>query len=441
MTEQEPKSADLPTHSAERSLHVEMDRASQLPSLQSILHDIGVLLQTNGYVAIVLMDLEPLAEIEAECGSEVYNQLILRISRDVDSLRRSIIRGGDLLCAVRPYGEQLAFFLEGPRTQSALTPHELEAVADRVWSALAPRIAEQLRPYGGKGRFRLGYSLALPNPMIQTERLIYRALDEARSMAMDYSRRTNARGRERLRDLILNRQLSTVFQPILQISGGAPATRVQAYEALIRGPTGTDLASPAMLFNLASHSELMAELDHACLDSALDSIQQMPEDALLFANVMPARINDAQFRARLSDRKLLGLDPRRIVLELNEGQAIRAYDVLSRGIAELQANGVRVALDDLGSGYANLDHILRLRPDFLKLDISLIRGVHQSVAKQAVIGSMVQVGRAVGATVIAEGVEEHEEYEKLRELGVAWGQGFLFARPQPGFPVPEVPKP
>jgi len=427
-----------PDRPGDRSLRVELDGASRLPALQSVLHDVGVLLHTNGYVAIVLIDLEPLGEIEGECGSEVYNQLIMNISKDVDSLRRHYVRGGDLLCAVRPFGEQLAFFLEGPRKQSALTPHELEAVADRVWNALAPRILEQLRPYGAQGRFRLGYSLAMPNPMIQTERLIYRALDEARAMAIDYSRRTNARGRERLRDLILNRQLSTVFQPILDIAGGG-AARVQAYEALIRGPAGTDLASPARLFDLAAHSELMAELDHACLDSALDSVQKMPEDTLLFANVLPARINDPRFRARLSDQKKLGMDPRRIVLELNEGQAIRAYDVLSRGIEELKSNGVRVALDDLGAGYANLDHILKLRPDFLKLDISLIRGVHQNSAKQAVISSMVQVGRAVGATVIAEGVEERAEYETLVGLGVAWGQGYLFAHPGPGFKVPDVP--
>jgi EAL domain-containing protein (putative c-di-GMP-specific phosphodiesterase class I) len=418
-----------------KSLRVELDGASHLPSLPTILHDVGVLLHTNGYIAIVLVDLEPLNEIEAECGSGVYNQLILRISKEVDSLRRNIVRAGDLLCAVRPYGEQIAMFLEGPRKHSALTPHELEAVADRVFTALSPKIAEQLRPLGGRGRFRLGYSMAMPNPMIQTERLIYRALDEARVMAEDYSRRTNARGRERLRDLIVNRQLSTVFQPIIDLANGQ-TTHVQAYEALIRGPVGSDLSSPAMLFNLASHSELVAELDHACLDSALHSLQTMPKDALLFANVLPARINDPQFRNRIGDPAQVGIDPKRIVLELNEGQAIRSYEILSRGIEELRSKGVRVALDDLGAGYANLDHVLKLRPDFLKLDISLIRGVHQSPVKQALIGSMVQVGRAVGATVIAEGVEEAEEYETLVELGVAWGQGYLFARPEPGFKSP-----
>jgi EAL domain-containing protein (putative c-di-GMP-specific phosphodiesterase class I) len=74
----------------------------------------------------------------------------------------------------------------------------------------------------------------------------------------------------------------------------------------------------------------------------------------------------------------------------------------------------------------------------LKLDISLVRGVHQSAAKRAVIASMVSVGRAVGATLIAEGIEEQAEYDALRELGVPWGQGFLFARPAPGFPEPSI---
>ena len=79
---------------------------------------------------------------------------------------------------------------------------------------------------------------------------------------------------------------------------------------------------------------------------------------------------------------------------------------------------------------------MKLRPDFLKLDISMVRGVHQSAVKQALIASMVEVGRAVGATVIAEGIEEEAEKQTLLSLGVGWGQGFLFARPAPTFAPP-----
>jgi len=410
-----------------------VDSVTALPWLGSIAHDVHTMLRVNGYLALVLLDLKSLADIETECGRAVYNEVIAQICREVVQLRQEAVRSEDLICTVQPFGEEIVLFLEAPRAGKLLTADALEAVADRIWSVLAPKIAELVRPLGGKGRFHLGYALTLPNEMIQPERLIYRAIDQARAMAEDYSRRVDARSRERLRDLILSRQLTTAFQPIIEL----PGKEVRAYEALIRGPPGTDLASPAMLFNLANRANLVAELDRACAQCAMTSADDIPDGTLLFANVLPALINDASFRAGMVHGNSRQLNPSRIVLEVNEGVAVRSYEVLAKGIAELRASGVRVAVDDLGAGHTNLDQVLRLEPDFLKLDISLVRGVHESARKQALIESVVSMGRAVGATIIAEGIEEAEEKDALVSLGVAWGQGFLFARPQASFVQPQ----
>ncbi len=412
-----------------QDLQVQVDSVSSLPWLGSIAHDIYTMLRVNGYLALVLLDLKSLADIEGECGQVVYNDVIARICREVVQLRREAVRSEDLICTVQPFGEEIVLFLEAPRAPKQLTADALEAVADRIWSVMAPKIAELVRPFGGKGRFHLGYALALPNDMIQPQRLIYRAIDQARQMAGDYSRRVDARSREKLRDLIVSRQLTTAFQPIIQL----PGKEVRAYEALIRGPPGTDWASPAMLFNLAGRANLVAELDRACIQCAMTSADDLPDGTLLFANVLPALINDSGFRAGMIRGTGSHLNPSRIVLEVNEGVAVRSYDILSKGIAELRANGIRVAVDDLGAGHTNLDQVLRLEPDFLKLDSSLIRDVHQSPRKQALIESVVTMGKAVGATVIAEGIEESKERDTLVSLGVAWGQGFLFAKPQAQF--------
>lgn len=418
-------------------MRVEIDGATSLPSLTSILHDIRILLDTNGYLGIIVVDLEPLSAIEADCGPQPYNQVIGRICQELSAMLKGTLRAGDLLCSLRSYGEQVALFLEGARYSGTMSPAALEAVADRLWLALAPRVADLCRPLGSPGRFRLGYALALPNPMIQTERLIYRAIDQAQAMAADYSRRVNARARERMRDLIVNRQLAPFFQPILQLEG----SRVLAYEALIRGPAGTDLFSPAMLFNLASHADLVGELDRACCECVLRHSDQLPNGTLLFANVLPTLINDPSFRQRMIETVRSGLDPSRVVLEINEGVAIRSYESLAEGVNELRSHGIRVAVDDLGAGYANLEHVLKLKPEFLKLDISLIRGIHQSSVKQALVSSLVQVGQAVGAVVIAEGIEEPPERDALMHLGVSWGQGYLFAKPAPGFQLPAASEP
>lgn len=413
-------------------LEVRLDPVSVLPALDSILHDVQVLLSSNGYLGVVLIDLQPLSSVEAECGREEYNRLLGRIAQEVAKLHPKLVRTGDLLCSVRPFGEQLAIFLEGARWGTAPSEAALEAIADRLWIALGQQIAALLRPFRCRDSIRLGYALALPNPMTQGERIIYRAVDHARVMSEDFSRRLNAKGRERLRDLIVSRQLSTAFQPIVKMD----STAVKAYEALIRGPAGSDLASPATLFDLATHTDLLAELDRACCDTTLNAAKDLPDGALLFANVLPALINDPVFRSRLIDRTRSTVEPSRLVLEINEGYAIKSYELLSRGVDELRACGIRLAVDDLGAGYANLDHVMKLHPDFLKLDLSLVRDVHKSPVKRALIESMVAVGRAVGSTVIAEGIEVPEERDTLRELGVEWGQGYLFARPGPGFAVP-----
>jgi EAL domain-containing protein (putative c-di-GMP-specific phosphodiesterase class I) len=412
-----------------QELEVKVDGASYLPWLGSIIHDVQAMLHTNGYLALVLLDLKSLSDIEAECGHAVYNEVIGRICREVLHHRHQAVRSEDLICSAQPFGEEIVLFLGAPRSAKQLTTTALEGVADRIWSVLAPKIAELVRPFGGRGRFHLGYALTLPNDMIQTERLIYRAIDQARAMGEDYSRRIDARSRETLRDLIVSRQLTTAFQPIVQL----PSIEVRAYEALIRGPPGTDLSSPAMLFNLANRANLVAELDRACADCSVTSAADLPDGTLLFANVLPALINDPSFRAGIIEGENTNLSPSKIVLEVNEGVAVRSYDILQKGIAELRSNGIRVAVDDLGAGHANLDQVLRLKPDFLKLDISLIRDVHHSPVKQALIESVVTMGRAVGATVIAEGIEESAERDALVSLGVAWGQGFLFARPQASF--------
>jgi EAL domain-containing protein (putative c-di-GMP-specific phosphodiesterase class I) len=416
------------------SLRVNIDSVSDLPWLGSIIHDAHVLLQTNGYLGLILIGLKPLAEIEVECGRGVYNKLIGQIVQEVIHLRHVVVRADDLICAVQPYGEEVLLILSTPRTNRQLTSTALEAVAGRIWSVLSPRVGELSRPYGGSGKFHLGYALTLPNAMIQTERLIYRAIDQARVMAEDYSRRIDVQDRERLRDLILTGQLSTVFQPIIRLQ----SNEVGAYEALIRGPPDSDLVSPAMLFNLAQRTGLLAELDRACCECAISSAEGLPDNTLLFANVRPTLINEPGFRASMIDRSGSQPGPSRIVFEVNEGVAVRSYELLVKGIRELREHGFRVAVDDLGAGHTNLDQVLRLQPDFLKLDLSLVRGVHQNAVKQALIESVVAMGRVAGATVIAEGVEAQEERDALISLGVTWGQGYFFARPAPGFARPAL---
>lgn len=412
-------------------LLVRVDETTGLPLLSSVLHDVEVLLKTNGYLGLVLIDFRPLGWIESEYGSHLYNDTIRHLAAAVGDVQRDQLRTGDLVSMARPYGEQILVFLEGPRGAACFRGQELEDVVDRLWLSLTPRVTELTQQYGRDTGVKLGYSLVLPNPMVQTERLIYRAIDEAAVMAQGHSHRVAARARERLRDLMVSQQLRIVYQPIIELSD----LGVRGYEALVRGPEDSELVSPATLFRLASHANLVAEFAQACVELSLRNVQEMPNGSLLFVNVWPSLINDEHFRHQLLSATR-DLDPGRLVLELFEGAAVHNHAILADSLGHLSSQGVQIAIDDLGVGHSNLDYILQLKPDFLKLDISLIQEIDSSIAKQAVVSSLVSIGNAVDATVIAEGVESSSEHQKIAELQVPWAQGFHFARPSPEFWLP-----
>jgi EAL domain-containing protein (putative c-di-GMP-specific phosphodiesterase class I) len=117
-----------------------------------------------------------------------------------------------------------------------------------------------------------------------------------------------------------------------------------------------------------------------------------------------------------------------VVLEITENEAITDYAPLHEAVRRL-GPGVRLAVDDAGAGVANFNHLAELRPDFLKIDIRLVRGVHQDVGRQAVVAGLVHFAASAGCQVIAEGIETDAELATVVSLGVTLGQGYLLARP------------
>ena len=131
----------------------------------------------------------------------------------------------------------------------------------------------------------------------------------------------------------------------------------------------------------------------------------------------------------------------RIVLELTEHTRIDDYPALLEALDELRQHGVRIAVDDAGAGYAGLQQILGLRPDIIKLDVDLTRGIDTDPVRRALAACLVRFGEDTNSVIVAEGIETAAELETLRQLGVPWGQGYLLARPGP-LPLPlSIPTP
>jgi diguanylate cyclase (GGDEF)-like protein len=218
--------------------------------------------------------------------------------------------------------------------------------------------------------------------------------------------------------------LIPVFQPIVRVTDGA----IVGYEALSRSARDVP-GSPEDWFAVARAEGFAAELDAACL-RAIATAGAPPGGRALFVNVTPTSLASPEVVAA---RELL---PDRLVIELTEQEVTADIDALSDLLVRWSRLRVRIALDDVGAGYAELRQIVRLQPEFLKLDRSLITGIEGSRTRQALVASLLGFARQAGTTILAEGVETQAELRWLAEAGVPLAQGFLFARP--GEPWPDV---
>lgn len=159
----------------------------------------------------------------------------------------------------------------------------------------------------------------------------------------------------------------------------------------------------------------------------------LTKDTKIFVNTLTMTIHDPEFRGKYLEDLLKDLEikPENVIFEINEKLAIDNYDVFRRAMQDYSDIGIVHASDDIGNGYSDLERIMELNPGYMKIDISLVRGINNSYIKREIIKSMVSLSRGIGSQIIAEGVETKEEYLTLRDLGVPYGQGYLFGRPSP----------
>ncbi len=223
-----------------------------------------------------------------------------------------------------------------------------------------------------------------------------------------------------LREVLAADGLSIVLQPIVTLRDGT----VTGYEALARFAADPPRA-PDRWFADAAEAGLGAEMELAAVALALARLPDVPHPLTLSVNVSPSTVLDDALAPLLA-----AAPPDRLVLELTEHEGVSDYDVLIARLERLREGGVALAVDDAGAGFSSLQHILRLRPDYIKLDMSLVRHVDVDPARQALAAAMLLFARNTGAVLVAEGVETVSECDALRSLGVTRGQGYLFGRPQ-----------
>ena len=215
--------------------------------------------------------------------------------------------------------------------------------------------------------------------------------------------------------------LSLAYQPIVDLE----RHDVVGFEALARF-AGTPTRPPDAWFAEAAGIGWGLDLDLAALRLALADLARLPPGTHLAVNLSPASAASATLAAVLAPVAL-----ERLVVELTEHALVADYDHLATALRPLRERGLRVAVDDAGAGYASFRHILRLRPDLIKLDMSLTRDVDADPARRALATALITFAAETGATIVAEGVETADELRTLRGLGVRLAQGYYLGRPAP----------
>ena len=222
----------------------------------------------------------------------------------------------------------------------------------------------------------------------------------------------------RIRGVLDRDDIDVEFQPVFDLDD----CTIVSLEALARFWT-EPMRSPSVWFAEATEVGLGVELELAAIRSALQRLDDFPPGVAIALNVSPTTALDARFC------ELLFAVADRVVIEITEHAQVDDYDALQTALAPLRERGVQLAIDDVGAGFANLRHILRLAPDLVKLDLSLTQEISRDPAREALASSLVGFAEGVGASIVAEGISSDEDLALLRALGVDYGQGFHLARP------------
>jgi len=418
LVEPEPKVLSLPSVAS-----------ACVPCYRDRLDEIRAMLVENRSLALLFIDASHLAQVEHDYGSGIYEQVRDILQNLLLEMRGVETRRDDLVTVAENHGDVFLIFLTKKREDRPFGQGDLERMADRIHAYLTRRLSRMTSSYlKGRPRIGIGYGLVLHNPLIREDRLVLQLIEDAKRMAEVQEQRLWVKSKELLQEIILKEDVRTFFQPIIDLNTRATL----GFEALTRGPAGTEYESPYMLFDVATESDLLFELDRLCRRNALTSASAMKPSHKLFVNLLPTTIRDPEFQGELmlSFLKERNLSPSRIVLEITERLIIENYELFLEAMRTFTDQGFSIAIDDMGAGYSGLEKIVHLNPRYLKFDLMMVRDIDTSFVKREMLKAIHSLASNVGADVIAEGIERPEELETLLELGIPYGQGFLFVRPQ-----------
>ena len=424
------------------------------------------MLKSNGALSVLTINASSFRKVAIEYGTEVYHRLQDTFQQLLFELwgTAGSFRSADVLCRRSAQSNTYYVFLEQSRTTNAVpAPGILERLADRlvvrlqnlIWNELLLDKKTRRLPdcISVVPEFSVGHATAIHNPCVDSVELLDHLLEGSFDVARVQLRRMKDRQKELMQTLIqagdllfpnyqgvfhLQRITKEIVDQVNVVKSIAPLKdHIYGFESLIRvrrDILDTRVANdglvflesrflrPDVLFSLAQSTKVALELDQACLQKGVEHSKDLP--GVLMVNILPRNLYHIERLQHMLEQRS------NIIFEVAESEAISNFDLMMKVRNELTRMNMGIATDDFGKGFAGLDRIIKIRPDLIKLDRSLIEDIHEDLPKQAFVRGLVEASKIAKSTILAEGVERWEEAVVLKEMGIDLIQGFLLHRPQ-----------
>ncbi len=392
--------------------------------------EISTALRERGALGLIVIEGAPLERIERRFGVPAHRRAIEQLRAIVSEACRQDLGEQDLVVGGAGGPDELAIFFFRPRSEDRFYRERLPEIARRLSERLEGEGHKIVYPYDRDAPYLpVGHTTVFYNPGLREARQVLTAFDQARRDA-ELNDAIACRDRRRLfQDLVLAEDIAILYEPIVNLT----TREVLGHEALVRGPWKSDLHSPHRLFQLAEETGLVFELDCLCRRTALRGARGLEPGRKLFLNCLPTAIHDPAFRGEALQRTLeeLRLRPEDMVFEISERESIDNFAIFRETKDHYKELGFQIALDDTGVAYGSLEAVMELEPDFIKVDMSFVRGIDTDPPRQELLRALHAVAGKLGGQIIAEGIESSEELETLQALGIPYGQGYLFGRAAP----------
>jgi EAL domain-containing protein (putative c-di-GMP-specific phosphodiesterase class I) len=360
--------------------------------------------------------------------------VIREVAQILEESKNEVLNEKDLIAISHIRGDEFVLFLN-PSPSAAWSQASLEVVNEKLRNSIRKKMERfSTQRWHSNLTFHTGYASITRDPTIRVERLIQRAISQAREVSGQEIENEMIRHHVALQKIISQNAILILFQPIVYLGN----LEVLGYEALSRGPEDSPFEGTELLFSFAESTNMLLDLERLCRKNALRTAQTLRLSRKLFLNSSAKALQDQNFTPdQLSEFVTeLGMRQDHIVLEVTERVAIQEWNTFKKVLRKFRECGFQIAIDDMGAGYSSLQAVAELEPDYLKFDISLVRNIHENLIKIGLLETLVSLSAKINASVIAEGIEERSEYETLRGLGVQLGQGYYFA--SPSMHLPEV---